>query len=118
MDDREKALEEVKRLNPNADNYHIVNVHPDFLNGTLYVVGFDQNDGSWHNYVHSDESGFHVTKNEALLISMISKKHKQSSLLESLGGVAGLIGLAITGAIIYLLVIILATKFRKYCQQR
>lgn len=103
MKEREKALEEVKRMNPNAENIHVVNMHPDFLGGTLYVVGFDHDGGNWHNYVHADDSGFHLTKNEALLISMTSKKHKQGSLLDSIGGVAGIIRLAITGAIIYLL---------------
>lgn len=104
MEERDKAIEEVKKINPKAIDFHIVNVHSDFMDGNLYVVGFEDEGSTYHNYVHIDEHGAHLSKNEALLISMVSKKYKRVSILDSLGGVAGIIGLAITGAIIYLLI--------------
>ena len=104
MDEREAIIEEVRKMTPDSGNYRIQNVHPDFLGGTLYVVGFDHNDEPFHNYVFSSKSGLHLSKNEALLLSWISKKTKSKNWLEHIGGIAGVIGLLITICIIYIVI--------------
>ncbi|MBI5558319.1 MAG: hypothetical protein HY885_11845 [Deltaproteobacteria bacterium] len=104
MDERQKALEEVRNLSPDATNFHIVNLHPDFFDGTLYVVGFEEGDKIFHNYVFVNSSGCHLSKNEALLLSMVAKKSKKSHVIELLGGISGIIGLIVTLTIVYIVV--------------
>lgn len=104
MNDVEKVLEQVRLLNPRSDSLHVVNLHKDFLGGALYVIGFERDGDQFHNFVFLDKDELHVAKNDALLISMISKRYKKETLLDSLGGVAGIIGLAVTATIIYLLI--------------
>ena len=104
MEYKEKAIEEVKKITSDARNYKIVNAHPDFMNGVLYVVGFDTDEGNFHNYVYINKNEVYLAKNEALLLSWVSKKAKSLSLLEQLGGVAGIIGLVITLVIAFLVI--------------
>ncbi|MDP2227473.1 MAG: hypothetical protein Q8J78_08365 [Moraxellaceae bacterium] len=104
MNARERAIEEVKNVNPKATNCTITNVHYDFLDGTLFVVGFESEGNAFHNYVFVDSKSCHISKNEALLISMISKKSKKYDVLEALGGMSGIIGLIITVTIAYLVI--------------
>ncbi|QGX40890.1 hypothetical protein [Permianibacter aggregans] len=104
MEYKEKAIEEVRRITSDAKNCRIVNVHPDFMNGTLYVVGFDTDEGKFHNYVYVHKNEIYLAKNEALLLSWISKKTRGLSLLEQIGGSAGIIGLIITLTIVFLVI--------------
>lgn len=45
--------------------------------------------------VYSGKNGLHLAKNEALLLSWISKVIKSNNWIEYIGGVAGIIGLLI-----------------------
>lgn len=104
MEESEKAIEKVRKITPDADKYKIINMYPDFMQGSLYVVGFEVDEGSFHNFVFINGKEIYVARNDALLLSWISKKSKRLNFLEQIGGVAGIIGLVITLAIIFLVV--------------
>ena len=104
MDEADKIIEEAKKYSPEASNHKINTVHPNFFDGSLYVVDFLIDGKSFHNYVFSGSDGIQVFRNEALLISMISGKSKRNDLVHKLGGIAGIIGLIITLAIVYIFI--------------
>lgn len=109
MDNYERAVKASKDLSSDeGDGYKVINHHSDYLNGALYVVEFKMNGGEkFYNYVYIEGSEITVCKNPALLNEMVAKKSKKtgfSSVMESLGGISGVIGLIVTMTIVYLLI--------------
>ena len=109
MDDFEKAIKASTNLSSHEGaNHRVINHHPEFLDGSLYVVEFDsKEDKKLTNYVYFEGSETTVCKNSALLNELVARKSKKSgvvSILESLGGITGIIGLVITFTIVWLLV--------------
>jgi hypothetical protein len=109
MDNFEKAVEASKNLtNNDGIGHHVINHLSEFLDGQLYVVGFKSSEGQqFLNYVYIEGEKATVYKNEALLLSFVSKYSKKSGLqyfFENIGGIAGLIGLIITFTIVYLII--------------
>ena len=107
MDNQKKAIETVKNITPEAETFRLISYHLEYLNGALYVVGFDTDDGPKHNYVYIENGEASVYRNEALLNELVARKSKKSgfaSILDSIGGIAGIIGLIITLTIVYLVV--------------
>ena len=107
MQNFEKAIEAAQGVSAHEGQDHtIINHHPEFLDGSLYVVGFkDENDESKTVYVYIEGKKVTVCKNQALLNEMVARKTQKKGIayiIESFGGVAGFIGLAITGTIIYM----------------
>lgn len=109
MDNFAKAIKAASNLSAHEGaDFKVVNHHPDFLSGSLYVVGFKNSNGeSLSNYVYIQGDEVTVCKNPAMLNEMVSRKSRKTgvvSFIESIGGVAGIIGLLITCTIIFLLV--------------
>lgn len=109
MDNFDKAIKASRDLSSGeGDGHKVINHHSDYLNGALYVVEFNSKDGkSLFNYVYIEGSEVTVCKNPALLNEMVARKSRKSgfsSVMESLGGVSGVIGLIVTLTIVYLLV--------------
>ncbi|WP_028863316.1 hypothetical protein [Psychromonas aquimarina] len=109
MDNFEIAISASKNLTSNDGNGHrVVNHHPEYLNGQLYVIAFEHVDGeTYHNYVYIESGKTTVCKNPALLNELVSRKSKKAGLesfISNIGGVAGIIGLIITLTIVWLVV--------------
>ncbi|MGZ5018482.1 MAG: hypothetical protein ACXV8U_22170 [Methylobacter sp.] len=109
MDNYEKAIKASKEVSSGeGDGHKVINHHPDYLNGALYVVEFKANNGkSLSNYVYIEGSEVTVCKNPALLNEMVARKSRKTgfpSVMDSLGGISGVIGLIVTVTIVYLLV--------------
>ncbi len=108
MNEQEKAIEAAMNFTADGDEYHIVNHHPEFLNGSLYLVGFeDANKGASHCFVYMEKGISTVCKNQALLNELVARKSKKSGIaafINSIGGVEGLIALIILLTIVYLIV--------------
>ncbi len=88
-----------------GDEYHVINYHPEFLSGELYVVAFETEEGSKHVFVYMENGRPTVCKNPALLNELVARKSKKTgfhSIMEGLGGIAGIIGVLVTVTIIYL----------------
>ena len=109
MDNYEKVINAAKNLSAyEGDGHKVTNHHSDYLNGSLYVVGFETKDGEErHNFVYIEGDLIEVCKNQALLNEFVSRKSKKtgiSAAINSLVGTAGIIGLIITLTIVYLLI--------------
>ncbi|MES9926070.1 MAG: hypothetical protein ABW152_18490 [Candidatus Thiodiazotropha endolucinida] len=105
MDESEKAIDAAMNVTSEGDEYHVINYHPEFLSGELYVVGFETDDGPKNVFVYMEKGKPIVCKNQALLNELVARKSKKTgfqSVLESLGGIAGVIGVLITVTIIYI----------------
>lgn len=110
MNDHERAVKAAKELSSHEGEGHkIINQHSEYLNGSLYVVGFEKKDGEQLvNYVYIEGSEITVCKNPSLLNELVSRKSKKPAIvlaIETLGGMAGIIGLVITGTIVYILAV-------------
>lgn len=109
MDNFEKAILASRNLSASEGSGHrVINHHPEYLNGQLYVIIFESKDGeSLTNYVYIEGNDVTVCKNPALLNELVSRKSKKSglqALIDSVGGIAGIIGLIITLTIVGLLI--------------
>lgn len=110
MENSEKAINAAKNLSSYEGVGHkLINHHSNYLNGSLYVVGFQANGGGeGTNYVYIEGDEVTVCKNPGLLNEFVARKSRKnglSSVVESLEGVAGIIGLIITFAIVGILVV-------------
>lgn len=109
MDNFAKAIKAASNLSSHEGaDFKVINHHPEFLDGSLYVIGFNDAIGeSLSNYVYIQGEEITVCKNPALLNELVSRKSRKTGIaafIESIGGVAGIIGLLITCTIIGLLV--------------
>jgi Mn2+/Fe2+ NRAMP family transporter len=108
MNEQDKAIEAVMNFTADGDEYHVVNHHPEFLNGSLYLIAFeDANKGASHCFVYMEKGVSTVCKNQALLNELVARKSKKigiAAALGSIGGTEGLIALIITLTIVYLIV--------------
>ena len=108
MDNFEKAINASKNLSSAEGTGHrVINHHTEYLNGELYVVGFDDADELLTNFVYIEGDDITVCKNQALLNELVARKSKKSGLafvVDSIGGIAGIIGLIITLTIVWLVV--------------
>jgi hypothetical protein len=109
IDDFEKAIRASSNLSSHeGTNHRVINHHIEFLDGSLYVVEFDsKEDKKLVNYVYIEGSDITVCKNPALLNELVARKSKKTGatlVLESIGGIAGIIGLIITLTIVWLLI--------------
>ena len=107
MDNFEKAIKSSKELSSyEGSDHRVINHHSDFLNGSLYVVGFvNPENEKKHNYVYIEGKDVTVYKNEAILNEMVARKStsKFTSFMDGMGGIAGIIGLIITFTIVFML---------------
>lgn len=109
MDNFERAVKASKALSSSEESGHrVINHHTEYLNGQLYVVGFEDDEGeTFTNFVYIENDDVSVCKNPALLNELVARNSKKSgiaSFIGSVGGVAGIIGLIITLAIVWLLI--------------
>lgn len=109
MDNFAKAIEAASNLSSHEGaGFKVINHHPEYLDGSLYVVGFnDANGERLSNYVYIQGDDITVCKNPSLLNEFVSRKSRKkgiTALVDSIGGIAGIIGLLITCTIIFLIV--------------
>lgn len=107
MNEIELAIDASMNLSADGDEYHVINHHSEFLEGSLYVVAFKMGDEEKHNFVYMESGVPSVFKNQALLNEFVARKTRKKgfvAVLESIGGIAGIIGIIITLAIVYLVV--------------
>ena len=112
MENYEEAIIQSKKLSGGeGNNHHVINHHSEFLGGELYVVEFDKTEKDetkkYTNYVYFEGGKIEVCKNPALLNELVARKSKKqgfSVFMESIEGIAGVIGLIVTLTIVYLLV--------------
>ena len=105
--DKDRVIEATKGIIHNAKSHRIVFHHPEYLDGSLYVVEYDLNKSSSQCYVYVENGVANVLTSQALLNEMVARKAKKSGFssgIESLGGMAGIIGLIITLTIVYIVI--------------
>lgn len=106
-----RAVTLVKQRNRDAKDFTVYSVVPDFLNGSLVFVEFEDSDGEDdENYVYIDRNGEAVIclwfQDVASLVAQRSGHTPRSLALQllSVGGVAGLIAVLITLTIAFILI--------------
>ena len=109
MDEFAKAINAASNISAHeGSEFKVINHHSEYLKGSLYVVGFTGKDGEQKtNYVYIEGTDIHVCKNPALLNEFGARKSKKFGIpdtIEALGDIAGIIGLLITGTIIWMLI--------------
>ncbi|CAH9067697.1 hypothetical protein PSECIP111854_04175 [Pseudoalteromonas sp. CIP111854] len=104
---KDRVIQATKNIIHNAKNYRVIFHHPEYLDGELYVVEYDIEKASNSCYVYVENGEANVLTSQALLNEMVARKTKKSgvaSTLDSLGGMAGIIGLIVTLTIVYIVV--------------
>ena len=107
MSDSERAIAAAKSFAHEASNFRVANQHSDFLDGSLYLINFEDKKGNTHCYVYIEGNYIEVCNNQALLNEFVARKSKKIGLaatLNSLGGIAGIIGLIIILTIVFLVI--------------
>jgi len=107
MSSHEKAIEAAKSLSHEAKDFRVANHHSEFLNGSLFLINFEGKEGPAHCFVYIEGNQVEVCKNQALLNELVARKSKKigfAAILNSLGGIAGIIGLIVTLTIVYLVI--------------
>ncbi|WP_461535174.1 hypothetical protein [Spongorhabdus nitratireducens] len=108
MNNHERAIEEAEKFAHKCKNFRIANHHSEFLDGSLYLVNFENESGeSHHCFVYLEGNKAEVCKNQALLNELVSRKSKKvgiTAFLNGIGGVSGIIGIIITLTIVYLVI--------------
>lgn len=105
--DKDRVIEATKNIIHNAKNHRIIFHHPEYLDGALYVVEYDFENSTNSCYVYVNNGVANVLTSQALLNEMVARKTKKSgvsSVIDSLGGMAGIIGLIVTLTIVYIVV--------------
>jgi hypothetical protein len=99
------VIEDVKALNPNAENFLIIFVQPEFLEGRLYVVQFQTKErkeehATIQNFVYMvGKKIIYTATNTALLVELVSRKGRKLSafgVFLQVGGIAGIIAILLT----------------------
>jgi hypothetical protein len=109
MENYEKAITAAKNLSSHeGDGHRVINFHSNYLGGALYVIGFKTPKNEERtNYVYIEGNDVTVCKNSTMLNDFVARKSKKgflASLVEALEGVAGIIGLIITIAIVFMFI--------------
>ena len=105
----ERALDAVRKRNPEHTNFFVISVVPRFLDGTLYVVGFPSvGAGGFENYAYvpdRENEEVHVYRNVAQLTNAVSIQQRRDTIIDkivSLGSVTGILAIGITATICYM----------------
>ncbi len=104
----ERAIDAVRKRNSDHSDFSVGAVIPRYLNGTLYVILFNNSKGQgFENYVYipDDDASIEVWRNTSQMAHAVSLHTRSSSVFErlaDLGGMTGLIAAAITATICYL----------------
>lgn len=107
MSNHEKAIEAARSLSHESKDFRVANHHSEFLDGSLYLINFENKSGAAHCFVYIEGERVEVCKNQALLNELVARKSKKvgvSALLGGLGGISGIIGLIVTLTIVYLVI--------------